>query len=89
MWHDPIIDRRPAHYSCIDVEDTRMAESVLEMASYLRTATVSFLRSHPEYTVEEAAQAVRILETALRAACGQRIQHHDPAAMPEACQSRQ
>jgi len=54
-----------------------MAESVLEMASYLRTATVSFLRSHPEYTVEEAAQAVRVLETALRGACGQRISDSD------------
>lgn len=66
-----------------------MAESVLEMASYLRTATISFLRSHPEYTVEDAAVAVRILETALRGACGQRIQHRDQAAMPEAGQPRQ
>lgn len=66
-----------------------MAESVLEMASYLRTATVSFLRSHPEYTVEDAAQAVRILETALRGACGQRIHYHDQEAMPKACQHRQ
>ncbi|MHB0935158.1 MAG: hypothetical protein ACYDCO_00200 [Armatimonadota bacterium] len=65
-----------------------MAESVLEMASYLRTATVSFLRTHPEYTVEEAAQAVRILETALRAACGQRIQQQDQAATPPAYQPR-
>lgn len=66
-----------------------MAESVLEMASYLRTATVSFLRSHPEYTVEDAAQAVRILETALRGVSRQRIQYHDHEAVPEACQPHQ
>jgi len=69
--------------------DIRMAESVLEMASYLRTATVSFLRAHREYTVEEAAQAVRILETALRGACGQRLQAPDQPATPETCPPRQ
>ena len=65
-----------------------MTESVLEMATYLRTATVSFLRSHREYTVEDTAIAVRILETALRGACGQRIQQPPQEEMPEDCQPR-